>query len=251
MDASTLAAAALVAPAAKPHLVLPLHPSRGLPPRPRGSLAVRCAHSHAPPPPSPFPRAASDEVVGEGVVPSHLRLRRLADEFRALPDADRARRLLAYAAALPRLPEADRVSANRVMGCVAQVWLAGGCDGAGRMRFAADSDSELSRGYCACLVSAFDGARPEEVLDVDPADLAPLRVAAGVRSRTSTWHNVLVGMQKRARAAIVTREGRPPGEPFPSLVIGRDGNVRAQGSYAEAQVSSPSLAHSSSVALIG
>uniref|UniRef100_J3NCS0 Quinolinate synthase, chloroplastic n=2 Tax=Oryza brachyantha TaxID=4533 RepID=J3NCS0_ORYBR len=104
------------------------------------------------------------------------------------------------------------------------------------MRFAADSDSELSRGYCACLVSALDGARPEEVLDVDPTDLASLGgVAAGARSRASTWHNVLVGMQKRARAAIAAREGRSPSEPFPSLVIGRDGAVCAQGSYAEAQ----------------
>jgi quinolinate synthase len=156
------------------------------------------------------------------------------------PDAaDRARRLLARAAALPRLGEADRVAANRVMGCVAQVWLVGRCDGAGRMRFAADSDSELSRGYCACLVSALDGARPEEVLDVDPADLAPLGGAAagtGARSRASTWHNVLIGMQKRARAAIAAREGRPAGEPFPSLIIGRDGAIRAQGTYAEAQV---------------
>uniref|UniRef100_A0A0D3HTG6 Quinolinate synthase, chloroplastic n=1 Tax=Oryza barthii TaxID=65489 RepID=A0A0D3HTG6_9ORYZ len=88
----------------------------------------------------------------------------------------------------------------------------------------------LSRGYCACLVSALDGARPEEVLDVDPADLAPLGGAAagtGARSRASTWHNVLIGMQKR--------EGRPAGEPFPSLIIGRDGAIRAQGTYAEAQ----------------
>ncbi|CAN6351596.1 unnamed protein product [Urochloa humidicola] len=55
------------------------------------------------------------------------------------------------------------------------------------------------------------------------------------RSRASTWHNVLVAMQKRARAAIAAREGRHPGDPFPSLVIARDGAVRAQGSYAEAQ----------------
>jgi hypothetical protein len=109
------------------------------------------------------------------------------------------------------------------------------------MRFAADSDSDLSRGYCACLVAALDGAKPEDVLAVDPADpdLAPL--GAGItaaRSRASTWHNVLVGMQKRARTAIAAREGRHPGKPFPSLVIARDGAVRAQGSYAEAQVSS-------------
>jgi quinolinate synthase len=76
------------------------------------------------------------------------------------------------------------------------------------------------------------------------------------RSRASTWHNVLVAMQKRARAAIAAREGRQHGEPFPSLVIARNGSVRAQGSYAEAQVSSSSsktrwLMLISPVALIG
>ncbi|XP_062201891.1 quinolinate synthase, chloroplastic-like [Phragmites australis] len=230
MDAlAAVTASSLFAPVAKPRGVLPfLHGPRA---RPRGSLlAIRCAHSRAPPP--PLPRA--DDLEGAAAAHPRLRLRRLAEEFRALPsDADRARRLLSLAAALPRLPESDRAPNNRVMGCVARVWLVARCDGAGRMRFAADSDSELSRGYCACLVSALDGARPEDVLAVDPADLAPLGSAA--RSRASTWHNVLVGMQKRARAAVAAREGRHPGEPFPSLVIGRDGAVRAQGSYAEAQ----------------
>uniref|UniRef100_A0ACD5Y5F0 Uncharacterized protein n=1 Tax=Avena sativa TaxID=4498 RepID=A0ACD5Y5F0_AVESA len=232
MDTSTLAAVASFVTLAKMPLLLPPNLFRRHP-RPRGSLAVCCANSHAsPPPPPPLRRAASDE---EEVAPRRLRLRRIGEEFRALPEADRARRLLAYAAVLPRLTEADRVAANRVMGCVAQVWLLGRCDGAGHMLFAADSDSELSRGYCSCLVSALDGARPEEVLDVDTVDLAPLGVAAGSRSRANTWHNVLVGMQKLARAAIAAREGRPRGEQFPSLVIGRDGAVRAQGSYAEAQ----------------
>uniref|UniRef100_A0A0E0J959 Quinolinate synthase, chloroplastic n=1 Tax=Oryza nivara TaxID=4536 RepID=A0A0E0J959_ORYNI len=235
MDVSSLAAAApsLVAPPLhhKPHLAFPPHhPSPA-----RGSIGVRCAHSPSPHPLRPSAATADEEVS----LPPSLRVSRLAEEFRVSPDAaDRARRLLARAAALPRLGEADRVAANRVMGCVAQVWLVGRCDGAGRMRFAADSDSELSRGYCACLVSALDGARPEEVLDVDPADLAPLGGAAagtGARSRASTWHNVLIGMQKRARAAIAAREGRPAGEPFPSLIIGRDGAIRAQGTYAEAQ----------------
>ncbi|KAK3136493.1 hypothetical protein QOZ80_5BG0436540 [Eleusine coracana subsp. coracana] len=228
------AAASLFAPAvtAKPGpggvraVALPPPPPRAL--RLRGSFpAVRCAHSTP-----PLPRADDDGAAA--ATHPRLRLRRLAEEFRALPsDADRARRLLSLAAALPPLPDADRSPSNRVMGCVARVWLASRVED-GRMRFAADSDSDLSRGYCACLVAAMEGATPEEVLAVDPDDLAPFG-AASPRSRASTWHNVLVAMQKRARAAVAAREGRRPGTPFPSLVIGRDGAVRAQGSYAEAQ----------------
>jgi quinolinate synthase len=221
----------------------PLHVSRsGLLPRQSSFLAARCAHSRAPPPHPPLPRADCDDAAAKAH--PRLRLRLLAEEFRALPsDADRARRLLSLAAALPRLPEPDRAQGNRVMGCVARVWLVARCNASTgwRMWFSADSDSDLSRGYCACLVAALDGAKPEDVLAVDPADpdLAPLGAGTTAAwSRASTWHNVLVGMQKRARTAIAAREGRHPGKPFPSLVIARDGAVSAQGSYAEAQVSS-------------
>ena len=133
-----------------------------------------CAHSRAPSPspPPPLPRTDGSEAAS-GAHP-RLLLHRLVEEFLALPsDADRARRLLSLASALPRLPEPDRAPGNRVMGCVTRVWLAARCDGGGRMRFAADSDSELSRGYCTFLVAAFDGAMPEEVLAVDPADPGP------------------------------------------------------------------------------
>lgn len=108
----------------------------------------------------------------------------------------------------------------------------------GKMRFAADSDSEITRGFCSCLVRVLDGAAPEEVLKVKTEDLADLNVGvpARERSRVNTWHNVLVTMQKRTKALVAEREGKkPPFEPFPSLVVTADG-IKAKGSYAEAQV---------------
>ncbi|KAG8048466.1 hypothetical protein GUJ93_ZPchr0009g1052 [Zizania palustris] len=224
----------------KPRLAFPLHPfsARGggaHPAAPSPSVAPTRTCPHR-----PLRRAADEEDQGEDADP-RLRLHRLAEEFRAVPEAGRARRLLAYAAALPRLGDADRVAANRVMGCVAQVWLVGRCDGAGRMRFAADSDSELSRGYCACLISALDGAHPDEVLDVDPADLAPLggRRWDAVRGPAHGTTCSSACKSVRGRLSRCVREG--PLGVVPVAVIGRDGTVRAQGSYAEAQVSSPPL----------
>ncbi|XP_020588190.1 quinolinate synthase, chloroplastic [Phalaenopsis equestris] len=167
------------------------------------------------------------------------RLRRLASEFRSLPvPIDRVKLLLSYASDLPPFPNAERVNSNRVMGCTAQVWLSAWMDALGRMRFAVDSDSEITRGYCACLLAVLDGARPEEVLAIRTDDLADLTLGGldgRVRSRMNTWHNVLVSMQKKTRALVFAGEGRPPGEPFPSLVIDSDG-IHAKGSYAEAQV---------------
>ncbi|XP_042379157.1 quinolinate synthase, chloroplastic-like [Zingiber officinale] len=206
-----------------------------LPARP---LAVRCLHTPNPIPAAPRPCSAVAYDRAAPPTPVGHRLGLLVDEFRSLPESlDRVKRLLACASSLPAFPESDRVPANRVMGCTAQVWLSVAMDGLGRMRFAADSDSEITKGFCACLISVLDGALPEEVLGMTPDDFGDLNVVGlSVRapSRVNTWHNLLISMQKRTKALIAKEEGRPPVEPFPSLIIGADG-IEAKGSYAEAQ----------------
>ncbi|KAL5748196.1 hypothetical protein ACOSQ2_025493 [Xanthoceras sorbifolium] len=164
-------------------------------------------------------------------------LQRLITEFQSLPEpVDRVKRLLRYSALLPPLPESSRVDPNRVMGCTAQVWLEVTLDENNKMTFRADSDSEITRGFCYCLVSLFDGAAPEEVLKVKTEDLAALNVGlvGGERSRVNTWHNVLISMQKRTKVLVAERQGKKFFEPFPSLVVTKDG-IQAKGSYAEAQ----------------
>ncbi|KAK1289371.1 hypothetical protein QJS10_CPB18g00624 [Acorus calamus] len=130
-----------------------------------------------------------------------LKLRRLVSDFKSLPEPlDRVKFLLRRASSLPNLPDPDRVPANRVMVCTAQVWLSAFMDPlSGRMRFAADSDSEIMRGFCACLVSILDGATPEEVMEMKTGDLTTLNIAGAMESRVNTWHNMLVEMQKRTR----------------------------------------------------
>lgn len=137
------------------------------------------------------------------------------------------------------MEDSGRVDSNRVMGCTARVWLQARLDQNGKVRFVADSDSEITKGFCSCLVWVLDGADPEEVMKVKTEDLADLNVGVPgrERSRVNTWHNVLVTMQKRTRALVAERDGKvQPFEPFPSLVVTADG-VEAKGSYAEAQVS--------------
>ena len=50
--------------------------------------------------------------------------------------------------------------------CSGQVWVHAEMDSAGRIAFAADSDSELTRGLAAVLVKALSGLTPEQVLQV-------------------------------------------------------------------------------------
>lgn len=221
-------------PSLSPTTIPVLSPGSGS--RPRGRrlsrrLAARCS---GPVNPNPKPSLSCSAVAAQEAAPAaaaaadpvRVRLRRLVEEFHCLPEPlDRVKRLLEYAAALPPFPEAERAPANRVMGCTAQVWVsaaaaaaAGGADGLGRMRFAADSDSEITKGFCACLLSVLDGAPAEEVLELRPEDFGELNVVGlpgRAHSRVNTWHNVLISLQKRTKALIAEGEGRPPVEPFP------------------------------------
>lgn len=107
------------------------------------------------------------------------------------------------------------------------------------MRFWADSDSDVSKGMCSCLIQLLDSATPEQVMELKTEDLVELNVVGllgGERSRVNTWHNVLVSMQKKTRRLVAEKEGKAPTfELFPSLLLTSHG-IQAKGSFAEAQV---------------
>lgn len=146
------------------------------------------------------------------------------------------KRLMHYAGITPPMDKSSRVDNNRVMGCTARVWVEVKVDGEGKVKFVADSDSEITKGFCACLVWVLDGSEPEEVLKVTTDDLVALNVGlpGTGRSRMNTWHNVLVTMQKKTKQLLAEMEGKLPFEAFPSLIVTADG-VFPKGSYAEAQ----------------
>ena len=159
---------------------------------------LKCIHNPNPNP-SPNPTLFSCSAATATSSPARIsdlaspiaKLRRVAAEFAAVSEpADRVRRLLHYARLLPAMEDSDRVDSNRVMGCTARVWLAALLDGDGKVRFSAESDSEITRGFCYCLVSILDGASPEEVLEVSTEDLAAIDVGpvrgGGERSRATT-----------------------------------------------------------------
>lgn len=83
-------------------------------------------------------------------------------------------------------------------GCTAQVWLHVELDDDNKSRFLADSDSEITKGFCACLVWVLDGATPEEVLAVKTEDLGALSVVGlngrrGMRRELKRWWQSVKG----------------------------------------------------------
>ncbi|XVE92313.1 hypothetical protein REPUB_Repub01dG0085800 [Reevesia pubescens] len=116
--------------------------------------------------------------------------------------------------------ESARVPENRVKGCTTQVWLDARIDKNGKVRFRADSDSEITKGFCWCLIWMMDGASPEEVVGVRAEDLVELNVGVHgkAQSRVNTWQNVLISMRDRTEALMVERQGKLPSQ----LIVIRD-----------------------------
>lgn len=225
--------------------------SHFLNPKPAFPQIVRCIHSQSDHLNSWYPlkpvtkTAFSCSSGGDtltAAAPAKAKVQLLIQEFQSLTDpVDRVKRLLHYAELLSPFDDSMKIADNRVPGCTAQVWLHVKMDDGNRLRFFADSDSEITKGFCACLVWALDGATVEEVLAFKAEDFGALSVvglngrkSGYSSSRANTWHNVLMSMQKRTKALVAEREGRPLGEPFPSLIVTADG-IQAKGSYAEAQ----------------
>ncbi|CDY56209.1 hypothetical protein HID58_027358 [Brassica napus] len=124
--------------------------------------------------PVSFATAFVEAPLGTTTTTSSDKLHLLVSEFRSLTEPiDRVKRLLSYATALAPLEDSARVPANRVTGCTTQVWLEIKKDELGRMRFKADSDSEISKGFCSCLIWILDGAKPEENREGDRSEPHP------------------------------------------------------------------------------
>ena len=103
---------------------------------------------------------------------------------------------------LEPLPDADRVEANKVPGCAAQVWLASGRDG-DLLTFRADSDSAISKGNVALLLALYSGRTPAEILAFDArAALDRLGLPQALTRQRANGLNSMVGrIRQEALAA--------------------------------------------------
>ncbi|XP_042755996.1 sufE-like protein 2, chloroplastic isoform X2 [Lactuca sativa] len=167
--------------------------------RSNSTRSLQISHPKHVTPPDP-PNFSNSLTVGE-------KLEILVSEFKSLTEPiDRVKRLIHYASLLPEFEESGRVESNRVTGCTAQVWLEVMMDVDGTMRFRVDSDSEITKGFCYCLIWLLDGATAGEVIGIRLDDLGEMNVGIlpiRASSRVNTWHNVLLSMQRRTKALIM------------------------------------------------
>ena len=108
---------------------------------------------------------------------------------------------------LPDMPEDEKTEANKVRGCMSQVWLTCHRDpeDSDLLRFNADSDAFIVRGLIAVLMIIYDGKPAREIAALDAL---PVLNEIGLDSHLSpNRRNGLVAMVERIRTtatAIVT-----------------------------------------------
>ena len=99
-----------------------------------------------------------------------MQLEELAETFEMLGDwEERYRYLIELGRKLPPLPEADHTEANKVRGCMSQVWLTGQTVPGPplKLHFQGDSDAHIVKGLVAVLFMLYSDRTPREILDTD------------------------------------------------------------------------------------
>lgn len=95
----------------------------------------------------------------------------IRDNFAVLDDwDDRYRYVIELGRTLEPMPEAEHSAANKVQGCVSQVWLSKHVEranGAPALKYRGDSDAHIVRGLVAILLSLYSGRTPQEILATD------------------------------------------------------------------------------------
>jgi cysteine desulfuration protein SufE len=127
---------------------------------------------------------------------------------------DRYRYLIELGRELPPFPEALRTDANKVRGCVSQVWLASrvGRNGAGvgpHLEFEGDSDAHIVRGLIAVLFALVQGKAAEEIVR---ADAGAVFAELGLREhltpqRSNGFFSMVERIRADARAATAATAG--------------------------------------------
>ncbi|KAK1440182.1 hypothetical protein QVD17_06007 [Tagetes erecta] len=116
--------------------------------------------------------------------------------------------LLFYGKNLKPLEPQFKTDANKVKGCVSQVWLRAYFDSDNKnVIFEADSDSVLTKGLAALLVQGLSGHTVEEILRVSPDFIVLLGLQQNLTpSRNNGFLNMLKLMQKMALTLFVEAE---------------------------------------------
>ena len=122
----------------------------------------------------------------------------IADNLSYLDDwEDRYKYIIELGQALPPLADDEKTAANKVNGCVSQVWLVTERD-RDMLTYRGESDAMIVRGLAAILIALYSGRTAQEIAETDAIALFD---ELGLREHLSTQRsNGLVAMVNRIRS---------------------------------------------------
>lgn len=110
----------------------------------------------------------------------------------------RYEQLIWYGNQLSPLPESAKTSANKVPGCVSQVFLTANLE-EGKIWYQGDADAQLVKGLVGLLIAGLNGLTPQEIVAIAPDFIQDLGLNVSLTpSRANGFYNIFQTMQKKA-----------------------------------------------------
>lgn len=128
-------------------------------------------------------------------------LERIVQRFQQISEPRRRYEyLLWFAKRVPELPEADKVSENKVLGCVSQVYITAMLKD-NRIFFHGDSDAQITKGLVGLLMEGLNGLTPNEIAQLTPEFIKRTGLDISLTpSRSNGFYNIFNTMQRKAIA---------------------------------------------------
>lgn len=129
----------------------------------------------------------------------------LIEDFEFLTDwEDRYMHVIDMGKQLPSLPDALKVDANKVKGCVSQVWLMTDFnEDTNQLRFKGDSDAHIVKGLVAIVLEIYSGHTPQKIQELNAE---PILAKLGLSEHLSPQRsNGLRAMVQRIQAEAQIR----------------------------------------------
>ncbi|WP_165942228.1 SufE family protein [Luteimonas arsenica] len=127
----------------------------------------------------------------------------IRDEFAFFGDwSERYQYLIDLGRKLPEFPDALRSEEHRLHGCQSMVWIVPSGD-AGRLDFAAASDSAIVSGLVYLALRVYSGRSAREILDTDPSYIADIGLAKHLSpTRSNGLASLLAFIRDTAQRAL-------------------------------------------------
>lgn len=137
-------------------------------------------------------------------------LETIREDFAFLDEwEDRYRYVIELGRELPEFPESARTEANKVRGCVSQVWIEDRLED-GAMRLIGDSDLHLVKGLVAITRALYEGKTPAEAVAVDArATFQELGLEQHLTPQRSNGVRAMIDRIRRDAQGMVSAAGSP------------------------------------------